>query len=149
MKTVTLNFTKYSIILVLIFTVQIVYAQDLPDISICKTINSEQTIQNKEYTIVLISKAGCNYSTEAIDELTLLADIDNLSIIIFEFGDLSTIKFLHEDFFEYFPFVHADDYTFYENNFSPTVYLYKNSELVYDFEGWGRRSLRKLEKKIK
>jgi len=120
----------------------------LPDFSNCDYINERNTL-NKTYTIVLVARAGCDYSNDAIKDLSTLSESENLTILIYEYGDLSTIKFLHEEFFNSFPFIHANNCMHYSNDFSPVLFFYKNKSLIWKKEGWTAKYLKKILRSIK
>lgn len=120
----------------------------LPNFSSCEYISQSDDMPTT-YTLVLVARAGCDYSNDAIKELSTLSRMENLTILIYEFGDLSTIKFLYEEYFNSFSFIHANSCTFYSNDFSPVVFFYKNKSLLWKKEGWTKKQLKKIKRSIK
>jgi hypothetical protein len=153
LSSLLLNKLMKNYLLILLFfsaTINIFSQKQLPDFNNCQMIKpSVNLVEKPEFVLVLVSKAGCSYSMDALMELSELSNRKNLKIIIYEYGDLATIKYLYKDFFDFFLFIHANKCQFYPNNFSPTLYLYKDGNLKWKKEGWGSRSLKRLTKKIK
>jgi len=141
----------YKSIFIIIFNLLALHGfsqTQLPDFTNCDFINQKE-IPTKTYTLVLVARAGCDYSNDAIKDLVSLSDHTHLDILIYEYGDLSTIRFLHEEFFDSFPFIHAKSCKFYSNDYSPVLFLYKNKQLVWRKEGWTTKYLKKIQNKIK
>ena len=142
---------KTLFLLVFILTPYLIFSQkEIPDFSECNYLSyTKKNVRQKTFDLVVVVRAGCDYSNDALKDLTAFIENKNLNITIYEYGDLSTIKFLHEEYFNFYTFIHANTCGYYSNDFSPVLFLYKDNELVWSKKGWNKNGVKKIQNKIK
>ena len=126
--------------LLLLISVSGYSQKQLPDFSSCPIVNPEyHSDKNTNYTLVVVSGAGCGYCTRALNYLLDLDTLHNLKIIIYDFGEFGEIENFHLKFFGNFTFIQADLCSAYRNNLTlPTFFLYKDSKLIWKYKGQGK-----------
>jgi hypothetical protein len=109
----------------------------LPDLSECPIINPEYySEENTNYTLVVVSGAGCGYCARALNYLLDLDTLMDLEIIIYEFGPIEKIEKMHSKYFKNYLFIQGDSCSAYNPKMLlPTFFLYLDSKLVWKHKG--------------
>mgnify|MGYP002708380906 CR=1 FL=1 len=145
------TFKKILIIYILIFYIGLIYSQKvekvLPNFLDCNILSNKH-LDESDYTLVIVSGAGCGYCELAMKQLMQYKNREKINIIIYEFGTIEAIRNLHSKYFNDFIFVEANTCKYYSNKIFPLYFLYYKNKLIWKQTKYKTNTLETLNEKI-
>ena len=132
--------------ILIFFSTTLTCCSQIYDFSVCQQYNEANILNSNEYTLIVITSAGCGYCDLALRQLNHYQGLKNINVIIYDKGRPEDTKRLYGKYFDKYLFVNGNTCDLFSDDYFPTYYLFKGRKKIWKRKGYYENTLDKVVK---